>query len=184
MLKFLISTERHELRREYKFRFLNVVLIYLLILAGIIAVSLFAPYTVVYLEKNIINSELETIKNSDVSKRRAAFENDYKHLIVEYKMFNQEFLRPTEFYDLLLRNKTSEIVISSLNFARMDGEKLKVKIDIKGVAKTRNALVEYVNSLKQEKIFNKVDVPISTLTKESDIPFSISLETADNFTKI
>lgn len=184
MLKFLISTERHELRREYKFRFLNVVLTYLLILALVVAVSLFAPYTVVYLEKNIINSELEVIKNSDVSKRRAAFESDYKHLITEYKIFNQEFLSPTELYDVLLKNKPADVSISNFNFAKMDGDKLKAKIDLRGTAKTRSSLVDYVNTLKQEKIFSKVDVPISAFTRETDIPFSMTIETVDNYKNI
>ena len=172
------------MRREYKFRLLNVLLTYLLILSGVIAVSLFAPYTVVYLEKNIIKTEIETIKNSDVSKRRTEFERDYKHLMIEYKIFAQDFLTPTWFYEILLKNKSADVNISNFNFSRIEGEKLRVKIDLKGTSKTRSALVEYVNSLKQEKIFSKVEVPISSLTRESDIPFSISIETVDNFKNI
>lgn len=184
MLKFLLSTERHELRREYKFRLFNVIAICFLILAGVVAVSLFAPYTIVYLEKNVVNSELETIKNSDVAKRRAAFEQDYKHLMIEYKIFNQEFLLPSEFFEVLLKNKLPEVSIASYNFSRLEGEKLRIKIELRGTSKTRTALVQYVGSLKQEKIFSRVEMPISSLTKETDIPFSISIETVDNYKSI
>lgn len=184
MLKFLLSTERHELRREYKFRVLNVLLVCLLVLALIIAVSLFAPYTIVRLERNLINSELEVIKNSDVSKRRADFEKDYKHLMIEYRIFSQEFLAPTDFFEVLLKNKTADVQINSYNFSRIEGEKLRIKIDLRGASKTRSALVDYIASLKQEKIFSKVELPITSLTKETDIPFSISIETVDNFKNI
>lgn len=184
MLKFLLSSERHQLRREYKFRLLNVFLVCLLVLMIIISVSLFAPYTIVYLEKNLVSSEIDAIKSSDVAKRRDAFERDYKHLVTEYRIFSQEFLIPSDFFDILLKDKPAEVMISNYNFSRIDGEKLRVKIELRGIAQTRNSLVQYVNLLKQNKIFSKVEMPISSLTRESDIPFSISIETADNFKSI
>lgn len=184
MLNFLLENERISLRREYALRLCNCILICLIILVVVVGVSLFAAYTTVYLEKNIVNAELEATKNSDVAKRKTDFEQEYQQVMEKYRAFNQQLLVPTDFLKIILEKKPAEVEIVSYNFSRIEEDKLRVRIDIKGVSKTRNSLVEYVDLLKQQPVIRSAEVPISTFTKETDVSFTIGIETTDNLPKI
>lgn len=69
----------------------------------------------------------------------------------------------------ILSRKPDKITISGFLFAQN-------KISIQGFSDTRDNMLNFINSLKQEKSFKKVESPISSLLKEKDIEFSINIE--------
>ena len=52
------------------------------------------------------------------------------------------------------------------------------RISLRGTSKNRELLKSFAESLRAEKEFNGVDLPISNFTKISDIDFNITLNTA------
>lgn len=52
----------------------------------------------------------------------------------------------------------------------------KGAISISGRASTREALVAFAKSLQGEPSFSRVDLPVSSLAKSRDIPFSIGID--------
>ncbi len=69
----------------------------------------------------------------------------------------------------ILSRKPEKITISEFLFD-------KNKISIHGFSDTRDNMLGFINSLKEEKSFKKVEAPISTLLKEKNIEFSVSIE--------
>jgi hypothetical protein len=69
----------------------------------------------------------------------------------------------------ILSRKPDKITIKEFLFE-------KNKISIWGFSDTRDNMLGFINSLKEEKSFKKVESPIANLLKEKDIEFSISIE--------
>jgi len=73
------------------------------------------------------------------------------------------------------RFKSMGIKISGLALARGEVGQ-PVKIALVGLADTRAELVNYVNLLKQDKFFTKVDLPVESLISDAGGQFIINLE--------
>ncbi len=74
---------------------------------------------------------------------------------------------------MLLDNVTNDISISSINYTR--GDKSQSSLNIQGIAKDRTSLITFSNNLKKELMFEKVDLPVSNLAKQIDVPFNMTL---------
>lgn len=73
--------------------------------------------------------------------------------------------------------KNANVRINSINYAKAqkadNGD--KNEITISGVALDRKSLIDFSQKLKENKKFSGVDVPVFSLTRERDLPFSISI---------
>ena len=71
----------------------------------------------------------------------------------------------------------SKVTIHSISFIRSQTYKGKVGtvIQLSGSSLDREALVSFSTILKDSKQFTSVDMPVSNLTKEKDLPFSVTL---------
>lgn len=73
--------------------------------------------------------------------------------------------------------KTSGVHISSMSYTKAEknenGE--KNKIIISGVSLDRKSLIDFSQKLKENKSFSGVEVPVFSLTRERDLPFSITI---------
>jgi hypothetical protein len=50
-----------------------------------------------------------------------------------------------------------------------------IKLEISGVAKDRDTLINYSSNLKTNDIFKDFNIPVSSFAKNKDIPFSFPL---------
>ena len=64
----------------------------------------------------------------------------------------------------------------SLNSIEIHREKGLAVIILEGRADTRENLVLFSKSLQRQPLFEKVDLPVSSLAKSSDVAFSIRIE--------
>lgn len=87
---------------------------------------------------------------------------------------------PVHFINLVLSKRSSGIYIDSIFSTNLrNGDKIKISgLTISGVAKDRKSLVDFSKSLEEEKSFSRVEIPVSSLTKESNLPFSIDISIA------
>ena len=69
------------------------------------------------------------------------------------------------------------VVLNSISFDRNEKYKNKTGIHIlaSGLARDRESLVSFSNNLKESKMFQMVDIPVSSFTKDRDLPFSINI---------
>jgi hypothetical protein len=81
----------------------------------------------------------------------------------------------SELVSKIFFNKPAGINISGFVSER-GGINQPTKVSIVGLAKSRGAIVNYVNSLRDEKFFSQVDLPVESLINEEGGQFVINLE--------
>jgi hypothetical protein len=76
-----------------------------------------------------------------------------------------------------LIKKIEETASSEIMFKtfRIDMNKGTTTIQVQGIAETREALAQFKNALVATDVFEKADVPISDLARETDLPFMITI---------
>lgn len=57
---------------------------------------------------------------------------------------------------------------------------LKRKFTISGISKDRQTLLSFVNTLREDPLFQEVELPVSNFVKNTEIPFFISLTVQKN----
>lgn len=69
------------------------------------------------------------------------------------------------------------VKLKSLSFSRSQNfeDKIGTLISVSGQAANRDSLISFSNSLRSLGLFSAVEVPVSSLTKDRDLPFSIDI---------
>lgn len=73
--------------------------------------------------------------------------------------------------------KPSGVTIGSLSFLKnqLHEDKEGALVSITGIARDRNVLVSFENALTESEAFSSVALPVSSLTKEKNLPFSVNI---------
>lgn len=74
--------------------------------------------------------------------------------------------------DTVIARKGGLVVLKGFSYERR-GE--TSKLDVNGTAKTRAALIAFVDRLKEQKEFSEVYSPVSNLVKDRDIDFTVQI---------
>jgi|GEM_PF-2228864 len=179
MLNLLNREKRYALRREYFGRLITVflgVIIFSLVYFGVL---IFSNSFLVNFEKIAVENEAKNLSDSSIQKELTEYETQLTRIESEYNLFAKEVIYPTEVLAKIKQKEIAGIVLSSIVFQKTE-EIGMIKLDIKGVAKTRDILINYTNGLKNDESFGKVNIPFSSLAKTADIPFSLSLDVKIN----
>ncbi|KKU80276.1 MAG: hypothetical protein UY07_C0048G0008 [Parcubacteria group bacterium GW2011_GWA1_47_8] len=80
---------------------------------------------------------------------------------------------PSEAFSRIFNRKTTAIKIFSISYSNLPD---RTRFVVTGLAGNRESLASFVEALKKESTFNRVDLPISSYVKSMDIDFSIVLE--------
>lgn len=69
------------------------------------------------------------------------------------------------------------VKINSISFSKRNNnaEKIGSSVIISGIAQNRESLVSFSSNLKKDSDFSSVEIPISNLAKEKNLPFSINI---------
>ena len=80
-------------------------------------------------------------------------------------------LSPLSVWEKIIQHKSAGIKIESFNYTN---ETAVMKIVIRGTASSREALTKFSRSLESEKEFKDVNLPVSSLTRDKNLDFTIS----------
>ena len=161
------------IRAEYLGRLTNILLIVLIMACLYYGILLISNGFLVRFEKKAVENEAVNISLSSSQKDLKEYIDALKHLEAEYNLFSKEIIFPTDFISIVNNKKINGINLTSINFQKINDSN-EVNLDIKGVAQNRDILINYVNSFKEDQTFKNVNVPISSLTKTTEIPFNLS----------
>lgn len=174
MLNLLNREKRHYIRREYFGRLSNIflgIIIFSLIFYGVLLIS---NGFLVSFEKTAVENQAKNISESSLQKDLEEYETKLSHVEAEYKLFSKQIIYPTEIISLIKQKEIEGIFLNAISFQKTDQEG-GIKIEIKGTAKNRDTLLGYLNSLKTDPLFKDANIPFSSLAKNADIPFSLSV---------
>jgi len=83
----------------------------------------------------------------------------------------------TEYLSEIINYLPGEVTLDSINFSQDKNYKESdgTLITISGVAINRDSLVSFSNLLKNSSTFSEVNMPVSSLAKEKNLPFTINI---------
>jgi len=174
MMNILPQEEQKKIRKEYVARLIIVALTFLLITIGVAFILLAPRYFSSKEHKQNLASYLNVIDASNV-----ADSGDLLKSVVDVKK-KIELLRPDEKNTLVYEEvfapaikKRGGIQIKGLLYERTKTQEEIARIT--GTAPNRDSLLKFVQALKEEKSFVKVDVPVSDFVEDANIEFSINI---------
>jgi hypothetical protein len=175
MLELLPKSQKQSIKKEYFLRLTAISLSFLLVVGILFLIFLSPSYFLSVVKESVINREFENVKKTHSESGDKEFEDaikSSKEMIALLKPKDGVFLMK----DLILKiisKKSSGVAIDgiSMNYSK-DGQ---YQISIKGISKNRELLKMFADSLRAEKEFNSVDLPISNFAKIADIDFNITL---------
>jgi hypothetical protein len=178
MLNLLLRKDRHAIKKEYSLRFLNIILIHGIIATLVFGVLLFSVHVFVLVEDKIVTAELDSIRGFDNTKQREELHTITRVINNQVKYIEKD--RPTYsgFLTKILESQPNGVGLNSIEFKpQQKDEEEYITIYINGQSGLRDNMVSYSKNLEQIPQFRNVDLPLSNLTKDTNILFQITLET-------
>lgn len=174
MFNLLPKQEKEAIRREYRLR-LAVVILWFSFATFVIASLLLLPSFFLSAQKEkAAQARFETLAKSVARQETAGLGEVLLAAQSQLELLSRE--PPRSFlYELLIKivsSKSAKISLESMTIR--DAAPGKRIIHLTGVARDRGALLAFSRALESNTLFEQVELPISNLAKESEIPFSIT----------
>jgi len=177
-MNLLPTTEKNELRKGLKLRLIVVFLILISISFFIGFVMLWPSFfmTLDYFGSN--NSENYSVGNESDSAMEQTLnlpaEINEKLSILQSDL---NAVSVVESFNKIISFLPKEVSLNSVAFSRNQivGEKKGVVITVAGTALNRDSLVAFSNLLKNSNFFSAVDMPVSSLAKDKNLPFTMKI---------
>lgn len=175
-MNLLPKIEKEALKKSLKHRSIMVAL-FLAAAALLIGLVMLLPTYMMTLDFNnsISNNNLKVEDTAVIQQ----IINLPEEIDAKLKFFqsNLKDFSVTDYLYEIISGLPKGVVLDSISFTvnQNDGDKKGITILISGTATDRNALVSFSNFLKNSDIFSIVDVPVSSLTRDKNLPFSINI---------
>ncbi len=177
-MNLLPNTEKEFLKKGLKLRF-TVVALYLLAAFFIVGSAILLP-SYFLMRGQLSSIELENYNTKTVDggsiDEILSIPNEINAKL-KFLQSNIDSPLTVDIFYKIINLVPERVVLNSISFSRNQDYKEKngIHILISGLALDRSSLVAFSTFLKDSNLFTLVDVPVSSLTKEKDLPFSIVL---------
>lgn len=173
MLTFLFDEYKENIMGQYKLR-LATIYIFLIGILCLVGAALTVP-TYILLDARLTSANLEksatnTTESTDSIEKEIT---SIKRKITTLEIDSNETPIAT-ILERILSKKDDDIRIDTIALRR---NVETGAISILGVAPSRDALVAFSKRLQGESSFTNVNLPVGSLTRNKDVPFSISIDT-------
>jgi Tfp pilus assembly protein PilN len=172
MINLLPEREKHELLKEYRLRVVVIVLVAACVLVAVSLLLLVPAYVLSNYQQQISRSRIATANQAAVDK--------HAELIKQIQQVKQTIgvlqtpaktIVPTDALNVVLRNKSAGISLTSLEYSATD-----FSVALGGIAKTREDLARFSTAIKADSQVESVDFPISSLAKDTNLSFNVSIK--------
>lgn len=175
MFKLLPEEQKKLVKREYYLRIITTSL-FLLLLATILASAFLYPIGILSSYKvKVARETLDSGQADEILSGENSLGPVLKTAKDELDMLNQ-FQPAVSWYLLLgrlINEKPKGVVINHFDLAK--GKTVnELLIKFSGLSDSREALLSLVKNLERQSIFSKIILPVSDLTKNKDIVFSLT----------
>ncbi len=181
MVNLLTEKDRIGLKKERKFRVINIALIIFSLSFGACVIALAPRMFLVFIEHRGVSKQLDDLKNKPAS-------IDYKNLESSVSLTKKQIDSAkknlegrsylSKILPELLNGKPRGISITNISFSK--GEKENT-LYISGTADSREDLRQFSAILKSNMTFSGVDVPVSNFAKSTENDFSITLKLSSTY---
>lgn len=178
MQNLLPLEEKKKVVAEYHLR-LWVVAVFAVTILVMTSLALLAPSYILALSKsNFVSDELVKLESMETS---ATQEKNVDAKTIEINKKTSLFLKredaslsvPSKLLVRIIDTKTAAIKITGFSY---DVTPVREQVVLMGHADDRDSLAQFLDALKKDGTFTKVELPISSYVKSSNIEFSLALE--------
>lgn len=173
MFTLLPEQNKKSLFKEYRIRLFAVIFLFLTAFCLISTALLFPSYISLYFERGVLEDESARITAEIKEKNEKGIVETLariNHTLVAVKPSESNVLTVTK---LILDKLPQGISIDRFVYTRGDGA--DSSLSIQGIAGTRSELITFSRDLEKQPVFTKVDLPISNLAKQSEVPFTLTV---------
>jgi Tfp pilus assembly protein PilN len=177
-MNLLPITEKEELKQKLKTRSW-VVMLLLVVTAFILGLVMLVPsYFLALGNFSKISSEnqLSSIEDEELIKTTLSLPEEINNKLQVVQAVSNNTSAGDSIINIM-KFLPRGVIINSivLNRNQESEDKKGTDITVAGTASTRDALMTFSNSLKSSNLFSEVLVPVSSLTRDKNLPFSIKL---------
>lgn len=177
MINLISIEERKKRVKDFYFRLIILFFVILSLCVFVASFAILPSYLISLLQKNSANQKLLEEKNKPIlslNKEIPEFiKNMNNKLSLIEKTKKDKFLVSERVINEIISKKMSDIKINQFTY-KNDILHNKI-ISITGTAKSRERLLLFRNTLENDPLFSKIDLPISNFVKGSNIHFSLTL---------
>lgn len=187
MLNLLIRKDRYKIRREYLFRYANIVLILIFILSLSVLVLLYSLLSFSNTEFSVYEKQNQELESSELVQSKKEYVSLLSAAENKTEVFSKNKNYPTYYIKIVEDSLVSGVSISSFEskFDSVD-EKTEEKIismNVKGISLRRDNLLSFTKELEQSDLISEVSVPFSNFVKEENLAFTIDIYFNEDYEK-
>ncbi|MCC6290629.1 hypothetical protein IT398_00975 [Candidatus Nomurabacteria bacterium] len=171
MINLLTPERQQELLKEYRHRRRRVASTLALIGFGIALLLLVILFSRLQATKKEVSALIAQTPSKETNDNDLALKEATRTLVIAR---NVKKSSATAWWEAVFPNRTSGLIITDWQWFA-DNTSGPAHVSIAGRASQRQALIDFVTTLKQDKIFSTVESPISNLIKNRDLDFTIEL---------
>ncbi|MCA9363659.1 hypothetical protein KC727_00340 [Candidatus Kaiserbacteria bacterium] len=172
MINFLPPEGLSLVKREYWVRVLSVWGFLLFAVCVVSVLSLLPTY--VLLKSQLAAAEVRIVGGEDTTEeyRVAAEAVKDANVVIGQLEKTRPSVRPSEIVGALVAATPANVEVNRL-LLKQDAGAAVSAVQVQGVAATREALVRFKEVIQEGVLFSEVEVPISDLAREVELPFAI-----------
>jgi hypothetical protein len=177
-MNLLPNKEKETLKKNLKLRFL-ILALFLLSISFLLGLIMLLPsyfLALGNLSKISLENSLSTLKNDDTVKTILNLPQEINSKL-KLLQANSKSVSVTDTVSKIIKYLPAGVKLNSVSFAKNQNYKDKdgTVVMVSGVALSRDSLVLFASSLKESGLFSDVEVPVSSLTKDRNLPFSMNI---------
>lgn len=176
MLKLLLKEESQKIKKEYIRRFIIVLFFGLSAIMFLFIVSLIPSYFILKLDQKVLNAELSSAQNEELNNDRLKLKEKLNSLRSTLNILDTKQYEVSYLIQNVTERQTRDVNITGFAFdGNYKNKELSPVFIIQGNANSREALANFIEVLNQVPEFSSASLPFSSFAKDSEIPFSITI---------
>lgn len=174
MLNLISEEQKKILKKDYIVRFLILFsgLLSFVLLLSIIA--LVPSFVLVQVENRILKPQKDAIEAVSNSDEVDLFEERIVDINNKIKLLDEPELVPSDLITEILSYQIRSVKINTVEY--LVDEDNEASIVLSGVANNRESLVEFGDFIEQSGSFYDIDIPFSSFTMSTDVPFTLNVK--------
>jgi hypothetical protein len=172
MFKLLTVEEENKVRQEYIMRRAIVMLSALIFVLVVGIIGLLPSYVLSNARQNEVLERMRIAGNSEQSKEDLSLQAWLTKINNELRVLSPKLDadKPSDFIEKILSSKNTGIQITGFSWKRAEAE---TSLSVSGIARDRQTLIAFQNSINLSGNFSDIDLPISDLAENKNIDFQI-----------
>ena len=182
MLNLLKRKDRYWVKKEYLMRVAVVLFSFVSVSLIILGAILFSFYAVVESNVKVAENDLNKIKDSTNNKHIDDLLDINNVVDQKISQFYSYQFNQSDIVERVVRveDEVEGVESSLIDVSVKEGdESVYAEIEIRGLAETRDDLVAYQSSMKDNEFFDSVDIPLGSFAKNNNISFTAKIKTVD-----